>query len=66
MIGPCDCKNASQDRLHGKGQRVFNACGPVTNPQWRCTVCLKQIPRAAKSVVFTGKFAKKEGESKDV
>jgi len=66
MIGPCTCKSEQQDAIHGEGRRVFNPCGTQENPMWKCTVCLKMASRAKKEVIFTGRFVKKEGESKDV
>lgn len=44
MILPCNCVNAGQDKIHGKGMRVMNAlpCPSGREPQVRCTVCLKE------------------------
>lgn len=44
MISNCDCKNEQQDRLHGKGQRVFNklAKSSADAQYGRCTVCNKE------------------------
>lgn len=44
MISSCDCKNEQQDRLHGKGQRVFNklAKSSADAQYGRCTVCGKE------------------------
>jgi hypothetical protein len=42
MIGQCKCEHPQQDKLHGKGNRVFNittskaAEGKIAT---RCTVC---------------------------
>lgn len=38
----CKCNNEGQDRLHGKGMRVFTPMKKVEKqpPQYRCTVCL--------------------------
>ena len=41
-IKPCSCKHAYQDKLYGKGQRVFNQCkgkDGATKSLYRCTVC---------------------------
>ena len=39
----CSCKHESQDKLYGKGMRVFNPfvlkSGGI---KYRCTVCLKE------------------------
>ncbi len=45
MILKCTCENKAQDKEHGKGNRVFNACKPKLLPQkwYRCTVCKKEI-----------------------
>lgn len=37
MILPCSCNNVAQDKLHGKGRRVYNACKKADT--YRCTVC---------------------------
>jgi predicted SprT family Zn-dependent metalloprotease len=37
MIYPCICKSTQQDKLHGKGRRVWNKTKPTD--QYRCTVC---------------------------
>lgn len=43
MIIKCVCVHEGQDKLHGKGMRVYNpgkdAGGGV---KWRCTVCQKE------------------------
>ena len=39
MKSKCDCDHASQDKLHGKGIRVFNLC----NKGARCTCCAKVV-----------------------
>ena len=39
----CTCKHDSQDKLHGKGIRIFNAAfgkGGAFRDRYRCTVCL--------------------------
>jgi len=38
----CKCKNEGQDRLHGKGMRVFSPMKKVEKQaqQYRCSVCL--------------------------
>jgi len=35
----CDCVHVSQDKMHGKGIRVFNLC----NKGARCTCCTKVV-----------------------
>ena len=35
MISSCTCKHKEQDKLHGKGNRVFNQ----GTKEYRCTVC---------------------------
>jgi hypothetical protein len=39
-IFQCTCKHAAQDKLHGKGNRVFNAM--TKRDGWRCTVCKRE------------------------
>ena len=43
MIARCNCVHKFQDKVHGKGRRVFNALGRDrmgrTNGSARCTVC---------------------------
>ncbi|KKN86861.1 hypothetical protein LCGC14_0264200 [marine sediment metagenome] len=39
MIMKCTCPHVSQDRLHGKGNRVF--AGPTKDNMYRCTICSK-------------------------
>jgi hypothetical protein len=40
MIHQCTCKHDYQDRLYGKGNRLFNPCKPKEKAIWgRCTVC---------------------------
>lgn len=34
-IKSCSCENANQDKLHGKGLRVWNS----TTKGYRCTAC---------------------------
>jgi len=39
----CTCKHEGQDKLHGKGTRIFNAAfgkGGAFRDRYRCTVCL--------------------------
>ena len=36
-VMPCDCRSAMQDKLYGKGQRVWNET--TKPPGWRCSVC---------------------------
>ena len=40
MIMKCSCKHKQQDKLHGKGNRVFNKTMKLNT--YRCTVCLKE------------------------
>lgn len=35
MISSCKCKHEAQDKLHGKGNRVFT----TGQKEHRCTVC---------------------------
>lgn len=44
MIINCNCKHESQDKLHGKGRRVFNKTRKTagTTPIYRCSVCSKE------------------------
>ena len=43
-IMPCTCSHEEQDKLYGKGRRVFNRMNPSSNiKEWRCTVCGKEI-----------------------
>lgn len=41
IVSPCTCHHASQDSLHGKGNRVKNPRAKKTGQeqQYRCTVC---------------------------
>lgn len=42
MIRQCTCKNEAQDRVYGKGNRVFNRCKSKATGKFtaaRCTVC---------------------------
>jgi len=38
-IAPCTCKHEYQDKLYGKGMRVWTRGGTVPQPQNTCTVC---------------------------
>ena len=41
-IVKCTCVHAEQDRLHGAGMRVANACAAKAGSlEHRCTVCSK-------------------------
>jgi len=46
MVKTCTCIHESQDKLHGKGQRVHNPIdknsGKPGAPKWRCSVCKKE------------------------
>ena len=46
MICNCSCTHSGQDKIHGKGKRVFNPCKlkVAKDPGFRCTVCLREIP----------------------
>lgn len=35
----CKCVHEAQDKLHGKGNRVFNAGGKNKETTFTCTVC---------------------------
>lgn len=37
MIMTCKCENEYQDKIHGKGRRVFNEM--KEKPKHRCTSC---------------------------
>ena len=41
MIKSCKCVHKGQDKLNGKGKRVYNetAKGTAQSPVYRCTVC---------------------------
>lgn len=41
----CTCKSEFQDKLYGKGVRLFNCCGDSKGKitGYRCTVCGKEI-----------------------
>jgi hypothetical protein len=52
MIKLCTCEHKGQDRLHGRGMRVFNECkgqaGRADDGErkaLRCTVCGKMLAR---------------------
>lgn len=38
----CVCVHESQDKLHGKQQRVFNRTRKESGTVYRCTVCLNE------------------------
>lgn len=39
-IRHCTCEHAAQDKMHGRGMRVFNSMVKAPDGQpWRCTVC---------------------------
>jgi hypothetical protein len=39
MILSCSCQHEVQDKLHGKGKRVFNPMGMQGKSGYRCSVC---------------------------
>ena len=39
MILPCSCIHEGQDKLYGKGKRVFNPMGLQGKSGYRCSVC---------------------------
>ena len=43
MIKYCGCDHAAQDKMYGKGLRVWNQTKkkPDANGGWKCTVCGK-------------------------
>ena len=46
MKHKCECKHKSQDKINGKGIRVFNKTrkSKGSNGYWhRCTVCGKEV-----------------------
>jgi hypothetical protein len=43
MIQKCSCEHVVQDRIYGKGKRVFNKTG--RDEVYRCTVCLAERKR---------------------
>lgn len=42
MIYPCTCANEYQDKLYGKGRRVWNPMGPQGKSGVRCSSCGKE------------------------
>ncbi len=44
MIKRCTCSHISQDKLHGKNNRVFNKTksSPGVQDTYRCTVCKRE------------------------
>jgi hypothetical protein len=57
MIANCSCSHEYQDRLYGKGKRVFN----LGKTNYRCTVCRATIPLSygeKKEAAITKKVAK--------
>jgi hypothetical protein len=38
VIAPCTCQHADQDKIYGKGMRLFNERANPDKPP-RCTVC---------------------------
>lgn len=41
LVRPCGCDNAYQDKVYGKGNRVFNQ----TREGGRCTTCAKEFKK---------------------
>jgi hypothetical protein len=39
VIFPCQCSHEYQDKLYGKGRRVWNGMGLLGKSGIRCTVC---------------------------
>jgi len=39
VIKSCTCVHEQQDKLYGKGRRVYNKAGNVGKTFFRCTVC---------------------------
>lgn len=42
IVKPCSCQHESQDKIHGKGNRVKNQTAVKGEKKtYRCTVCKK-------------------------
>ncbi len=39
QVKKCKCTHESQDRLHGKNNRVFNSLDKQRPIKYKCTVC---------------------------
>ena len=39
----CSCQHESQDKLYGRGMRLFNECTVNGREGYRCTVCGKEV-----------------------
>jgi hypothetical protein len=46
MIMTCSCQHEAQDKLNGKGRRVYNECKSVA----RCTVCKKEVSLTSQQI----------------
>lgn len=46
MILQCTCKHEEQDKLHGKGKRVYNEC----KTKARCSVCGHEVPMSTQQI----------------
>lgn len=44
IIQPCSCAHEFQDKVYGKGKRVFNVMQKTKEKKCRCTVCLSEKP----------------------
>lgn len=45
IIQRCSCGHEGQDKLHGRGMRVYNEAKAINKDTgvWRCTVCRKEV-----------------------
>ena len=39
----CSCQHEAQDKLYGRGMRLFNECTVNGRDGYRCTVCGREI-----------------------
>lgn len=64
MIATCTCSHEEQDKLYGKGRRVFNPMGLKGKSGGRCTVCKREdaslISKEEKSDTTKEKVKKKK------
>lgn len=59
MIYPCTCANEFQDKMYGKGKRVWNPMGFHGTAGIRCTSCGKENKTVVSKPDKTEKSGKK-------
>lgn len=45
LITQCECNHEDQDKMYGKGNRVFNKTAKTPGTSYRCTICGNIIKR---------------------